>query len=70
MYYSILSIDENFDKDIQYEEMMYKDKHILIKNIDGIQILERLYSTDPYDYLNPEFQPGTILQNPLINKGK
>ena len=67
MHYAILPIDEGMDLDVTYEEITYKDQLVLIKTIDGVQILERLYSTNPLDYLNPELQPGTILQNPLIN---
>lgn len=67
MYYSILAIDENMDLDITYEEITYKNQLMLTKTIDGVRIIERLYSTNPADYLNPELQPGTILENPLIN---
>ena len=67
MHYSILPVDMNMDLDVIYEEITYKDQLVLVKIIDGVQILERLYSTNPLDFLNPELQPGTILQNPLIN---
>lgn len=67
MHYSILPIDESMDFDISYQEITYKNQLMLIKTIDGVKIVERLYSTNPLDYLNPELQPGTILENPLIN---
>lgn len=67
MYYSILPFDEDSSLNVEYKEVMYKNQLVLVKNINGIQMLERLYSTNPKDYLNPDFQPGTILENPLIN---
>jgi len=67
VYYSILPIDDSINIDITYEEITYKNQLMLIKTIDGVKIVERLYSTNPLDYLNPELQPGTILENPLIN---
>ena len=67
MHYSILPINEEMDLKVTYEEITYKDQLVLVKTIDGVQTLERLYSTNPFDFLNPELQPGTILQNPLIN---
>lgn len=67
MYYSILPFDEDSSLNVEYKEVMYKNQLVLVKNINGIQMLERLYSTNPTDYLNPDFQPGTILENPLIN---
>ena len=70
MYYSILPIDQSMDQDIVYEEIIYKDQLVLIKTVGNIQSIERLYSTNPTDFLNPDLQPGTILQNPLINSQK
>lgn len=67
MHYSILPIDESMDFDVSYEEITYQDQLMLIKTIDGVKIIERLYSTNPVDYLNPALQPGAILENPLIN---
>lgn len=70
MYYSILAVDYSEGVDIQYEEITYKNQLILTKIVGDTQIIERLYSTNPVDYLNPELQPGTILKNPLINSQK
>ena len=70
MHYSILPIDYSEDINARYEEIMYKDQLILTKIVDHVQTIERLYSTNPSDYLNPKLQPGTILQNPLINSQK
>lgn len=70
MHYSILPIDYGEVPDIKYEEITYKNQLILTKIVGGTQIIERIYSTNPLDYLNPELQPGTILQNPLINSQK
>jgi len=70
MHYSILPIDYGADLEIQYEEIMYKNQLVLAKTVDNIQTIERIYSTNPKDYLIPELQPGTILENPLINRQK
>ncbi len=70
MHYSILAIDNSELADVKYEEVTYKNQLILTKIIGDTQIIERIYSTNPLDYLNPELQPGTILQNPLINRQK
>ena len=70
MHYSILPIDYSGGADIKYEEITYKNQLILTKTVDHTQTIERIYSTNPKDYLNPELQPGTILQNPLINRQK
>ncbi len=70
MHYSILPIDYSEESEIKYEEITYKNQLILTKIVGDTQIIERLYSTNPGDYLNPELQPGTILQNPLINSQK
>lgn len=67
MYYSVLPIDESTNYDISYEEIIYKDQLILTKNIDGIRVVERIYSSNPLDFLDPHLQPGAILQNSLIN---
>ncbi len=61
MYYSILPIDETIDQDITYEEITYKNKLMLVKTINGIQTIERLYSTNPVDFLNPQLQPGVLM---------
>lgn len=70
MHYSILAIDYSGESDIKYEEITYKNQLILTKIVGDTQTIERIYSTDPKDYLNPELQPGTILENPLINRQK
>lgn len=70
MHYSILPVDYSEQADVKYEEVTYKNQLILTKTMGDIQTIERIYSTNPLDYLNPELQPGTILQNPLINRQK
>lgn len=70
MHYSILPIDYKGDSEIKYEEIMYNNQLVLTKIVDEIQTIERIYSTNPKDYLDPKLQPGTILTNPLINKQK
>lgn len=70
MHYSILPIDESIDSDIKYEEIIYRNQLVLTRIAQNVQTIERIYSTNPKDYLNPELQPGTILENPLINRHK
>ncbi len=53
---------DNGENSLSYSEM----------NIDGVQVqvscygssdyqVQRIISTNPYDYLNPRIQPGTII---------
>ncbi|NLI89829.1 MAG: hypothetical protein GX366_05420 [Epulopiscium sp.] len=70
MFYSILPIDDKQNQQIEYQEVIYKNQLLLTRTINGTQTIERLYSTNPEDFLNPDFQPGTILENPLINSQK
>lgn len=34
---------------------------LLRRGSDGVSRLERLLSTDPRDYWNPEYQPGNVI---------
>lgn len=54
---------DNLENSLEYSEM----------KIDGVQVqvsrfsnsdyqVQRILSTNPYDYLNPRIQPGTIIQ--------
>lgn len=70
MFYSILPIDQGIDSEVKYEEITYKGQLILTKTVGDVQTIERLYSTNPLDYLNSQLQPGTIVTNPLINSQK
>ena len=70
MHYSVLPIDYGGNLDIKYEEIRYKNQLILTKVQGSIHTIERIYSTNPKDFLNPSLQPGTILENPLINTEK
>ena len=70
MHYSVLPIDYSMDSNIEYEEITYKNQLVLTRIENNIQTIERIYSTNPKDFLDPKFQPGTILENPLINTSK
>jgi hypothetical protein len=52
----------------KYEEVSYKGYTVLACVTEEGHILERIYSTDPSDFLNPELQPGMLLENSLIKK--
>jgi hypothetical protein len=66
MYYGILPPDENFQGG--YEEINYLGYTVLAVKEETGYILERLYSTNPQDFLNKALLPGTLLSNSLITK--
>ena len=63
--YSVAPI-YGLDEPIEYVELNYNGMDVLAcKTSDGY-VLERIYSTDPKDFLNENLQPGTLLENTLI----
>nr|WP_302596357.1 YlzJ-like family protein [uncultured Cellulosilyticum sp.] len=65
MMYSVAPI-YGLDEPIEYVELNYNGMDVLAcKTSDGY-VLERIYSTDPKDFLNENLQPGTLLENTLI----
>lgn len=43
-------------------EIEQEGRRLLITPVSGAQArLERLISTDPADYLNPDYQPGRVI---------
>lgn len=71
MLYTIIPIESIFDSDS--ENSIDKDSHgeveieqgrasLLAQSLPGGQYkITRIISTDPQDYLKPEWQPGTIM---------
>lgn len=54
------------DEPTQYVELNYDGIDILAcKTIEGY-VVERIYSTNPNDFLKINLQPGTLLENALI----
>ncbi|MGB9813570.1 MAG: YlzJ-like family protein [Thermovenabulum sp.] len=57
-------IMEGFDKvNINYKEINVKENlRLIIEPIDNFSAkVIRIISSDPMDYLNPEYQPGNII---------
>ena len=67
MMYSIAPI-YGLESPVEYVQAEYEGIEVLaIKTPDGY-MLERLFSTDPKDYLRTDLQPGKILENVLIKQ--
>lgn len=65
MMYSVAPI-YGLEDPVEYVELNYNGMDVLAcKTSDGY-ILERIYSTDPKDFLNENLQPGILLENALI----
>lgn len=68
MIYSVISQDIIFadserDRNIQFEEIYYKGNLLQVYyNENKNYIIERILSTNPYDYLNDELQPGNTIK--------
>ena len=68
IHYSILPIYVPADPAPIYEEIVYKGFHVLACKTENGYTLERVYSTNPKDFMNEDLMPGVILENSLINK--
>jgi len=61
---------EGYDKmELNYREIQIGGATMVIEQISPNEVkIIRLISPDPQDYLNPQYQPGTMLQfNPTIS---
>jgi|GEM_PF-399061 len=72
MIYSIIPPDRLLynpedDKQVRMEVNINGEQVVLLKNDNNTYTIERLISTNPKAYLNPEFAPGTIIM-PVISK--
>ena len=67
-HYAILPIYEPEQDPPSYEEINYKGHQVLACKTEMGYVLERVYSTDPKDFMNPDLLPGCILENSSINK--
>lgn len=43
----------------EFETLEYQNGYITCEKTPGGMVVERLISTDPFDYLKKEFTPGT-----------
>ena len=65
MMYSVAPI-YGLDEIIEYQEIEYNGYHVLACKTPEGYILERVYSTNPQDFLREDLCPGKILENALI----
>lgn len=49
-------------KDVQYKEMDYLGQKVQVVQCENKLILNRLYSTDPKQYLDSNFKLGKIIK--------
>lgn len=67
MMYSIAPVF-GLELPVEYVQVEYAGYEVLACKTEDGYILERIYSTNPQDYLNPLLQPGKILENALIKQ--
>ena len=64
--YTIVPIDVIFNNekqnDIQYKEIDYQGERVEVIQYENKLILNRLFSTDPKQYLNPDFRLGKVIK--------
>lgn len=65
MMYSVAPV-YGLEESIEYVELEYEGLTVLACKTSAGYILERIYSTDPKDYLSDTFMPGKLLENSLI----
>lgn len=68
VHYAIMPVYVPKEEPPIYEEVNYMGYDVLAYQSEAGYILERIYSTNPTDFLVPSLQPGTLLQNSLIKK--
>ena len=68
IHYSILPITEPKEEEPVYEEIDYKGHTLLAAVTEKGYQVERVYSTNPQDFLITEIQPGMLLEKRLIKK--
>lgn len=67
-YYSILPVYIPQEQAPEYQVLDYNGIEVLACKTENGYILDRIYSSNPSDFLIDSLQPGTLLQNNLINK--
>ncbi|PHV70645.1 hypothetical protein CS063_08920 [Sporanaerobium hydrogeniformans] len=66
-YYSIAPL-YGLDEPVEYVEIDYEGYRLLACKTQDGYVVERLYSTNPKDYLKQNLYPGQLLQNNLIKQ--
>lgn len=68
MHYSIIPAEMIFDEwdgaELeQYREMTYNNRQFIVELMEENQAkIVQLLSTDPLDFMDPQYQPGTIIK--------
>ncbi|HHT05728.1 MAG TPA: hypothetical protein GXZ97_05615 [Hydrogenispora sp.] len=58
----VLAEEEGMEKPEQWRELEVEGKKVLVTvNNRGEQVIARLLSTDPADYLDPRWTPGNVI---------
>lgn len=64
--YTIMPIDVVFSninkKDVQYKEMSYRGQLVEVVEYQNKVVLNRIITTDPKQYLNPNLQLGKVIK--------
>lgn len=68
MMYSIAPIYGMQAEPVEYVQAEYQGYEVLAYKTSEGYVLERLFSTDPYDFLKADLQPGKLLENLLIKQ--
>lgn len=56
-------LNEECSDNVSYKEVEYRGEHVEVVQYSGRMVLNRLYSTDPKKYLDPEFRTGKNIKN-------
>lgn len=56
------------EEELTYEQIEYNGHNVLACKTAQGYVLERIYSTNPSDFLDTTMQPGMLLENRLINR--
>ena len=72
MLYTPISMEEIFPTKTQsYKTVTYEGKMVyIIEDESGNVQIERLISTNPQDYLNHSYSPGTVLKGDAVQHVK
>lgn len=68
MMYSVAPI-YGLDLPVEYVQVEYQGFEVLACKTDAGYVLERIFSTNPVDFLRADMQPGKLLENALIKQG-
>lgn len=68
IHYAIIPVYTPEEESSDYRVLDYMGYEVIACHTEDGFILDRIVSTNPKDYLIESLQPGTLLQNSLINK--